>query len=168
MFVRAAGTVPLEWDAARAALERSVRDGGLVVESRRGQDAGNAFLMRIHPKASLKVAKQVMVQVLPARVIGEVVTVPFRWEATGPTGGLFPMVDGDLVLTPDDAGSSAVTVTACYRPPMSWFGATLDRTVLAGLAEQTMEGLVKEVVVKLIALADRVPVGGCGALAPQP
>ena len=57
MFVRAAGTVPLEWDAARAALERSVRDGGLVVESRRGQDAGNAFLMRIHPKARLKVAK---------------------------------------------------------------------------------------------------------------
>jgi hypothetical protein len=169
MFVQAAGRVPLNWDTARAALERSVSDGGLVVESRRGQDAGDAFLMRVHPKARLRVAKQVKVQVLPARVVGQVVTVPFRWEATGPTSGLFPMVDGDLLLTTDQTGSSAatvtvtVTVTASYRPPMSWFGAALDRTVLAGLAEKTMQGLVQAVIAKLIEVADREPADAAGS-----
>jgi hypothetical protein len=153
MFVRAVGAVPLEWAVARAALERSVHDGGLVVESRRAQDAGDAFLMQVHPKARFRLAKQVKVQVLPVRLVDEVATVAFRWEATGPTGGLFPMVDGDLVLTTDHAGTTAVTVTASYRPPLSWFGAALDRTVLDGLAEETMQGLVQAVIAKLIANA---------------
>lgn len=100
-------------------------------------------------------AKQVYVQVLPPHQVGSVLTVGFRWEATGPTGWLFPTVDGDLTLGPADADATTVTVTATYRTPLGPLGETLDRTVLAGLANATMTAFVQAVITKVLVIADQ-------------
>jgi hypothetical protein len=44
--------------------------------------------------------------------------LPLRWEATGVTGRLFPVLDADLTITPAGAGQTLITLNGAYRPPL--------------------------------------------------
>ena len=44
-----------------------------------------------------------------------------RWEAIGPGGGLFPVLDADLTLAPAGAGTM-LTLAGAYRPPLGPLG----------------------------------------------
>ena len=151
MFVQATGIAPIPLAVAKGALDRAVHDGGLIRESRRACDEADAFLMRVRPGQQSGLTKQVRVHVLPPHQVGRVLTVGFRWEATGPGGRLFPTVDGDLTLSPAEADATTVTVTATYRPPLGRLGDSLDRTLLTGVADATMAALVQAVITKLVA-----------------
>ena len=154
MFAQAAGVVAIDLRSASVALDRAVHDGGLTLASQRACEESAEFLMRVRPAERIGITKQVRVQVLPARQVNGIVTVPFRWEATGPTGRLFPSVDANLTLTPAGERATTVTVTASYRPPLGRAGAALDRSLLAGLAECTLTAMVREVSDKLTLLAN--------------
>ena len=58
-------------------------------------------------------AKLVRVRVLDPVYRGDVMTVGLRWEATGPAGGLFPVLDADIAISP---GGQEGTSGAGERP----------------------------------------------------
>ncbi len=76
---------------------------------------------------------------------GAVVSVPLRWEATGATGELFPVLDADLILARHGAEQSLLTLTGSYRPPFGRAGAALDRTLMNRLASATIRALLNGV-----------------------
>jgi hypothetical protein len=153
MFAQVAGTVPIALPTACVALNQAIHDGGLTLASQRACEESAEFLMRVRPTERLRISRRVRVQLLPARTVKGVLTVPFRWEATGPAGRLFPSVDANLALSPAGEGVTTVTVTASYRPPLGRFGEAMDQTLLAGLAECTLTAMVREVSAKLVLLA---------------
>jgi hypothetical protein len=53
--------------------------------------------------------------------------VTLRLEATGPAGGLFPVLDGDFTLTPAGEDAVRLALAGVYRRPLGWLGASLDR-----------------------------------------
>jgi hypothetical protein len=66
-----------------------------------------------------------------------------RWEATGPAGRLFPVLDADITLMP--AGEQTRLVLAgSYRPPLDGIGATLDKIALHHLATATISSLLRQ------------------------
>jgi hypothetical protein len=77
---------------------------------------------------------------------GEVMVLPLRWEATGVTGRLFPVLDADLTRTPAGAGRTLMTLNGAYRPPLGGIGAELDRDVLRRAAAATIESLLTRIV----------------------
>jgi hypothetical protein len=85
-----------------------------------------------------------------------------RWEAIGPGGGLFPVLDADLTLTPAGAGTM-LTLAGAYRPPLGPLGQTLDRAVLNRVAATTIRNFLLEVAAQL----DDHPVPN-GAGSPDP
>ncbi len=40
-----------------------------------------------------------------------------RWEVSGADGGLFPVLDADIRLTPASDGTTVLTLAGVYRPP---------------------------------------------------
>ncbi len=40
-----------------------------------------------------------------------------RWEVTGASGGLFPVLDADIKLTPAADGTTVLALAGVYRPP---------------------------------------------------
>jgi hypothetical protein len=96
-------------------------------------------------------------------------TIGLRWEATGVTGGLFPVLDADIRLSADDgeddcageddgageddcAGDDAgvlVTLTGSYRPPLGAPGAALDWLLLRTVAVATLRTLLARVAAAL-------------------
>ena len=71
--------------------------------------------------------------------------LPLRWEATGVTGRLFPVLDADLTMTPAGAGQTLMTLNGAYRPPLGGIGAELDRVVFRRAAAATIGSLLTRI-----------------------
>lgn len=62
------------------------------------------------------------------------------WEATGRSGGLFPVLDADICLATEDAQHTRLGLTGTYRPPLGRLGAGLDKMALGQVAGATVRG----------------------------
>ena len=53
-----------------------------------------------------------------------------RWEATGTTGAVLPILDADITLTRAGEQATVLTVSGAYRPPLGNLGAGVDRAIM--------------------------------------
>jgi hypothetical protein len=136
--------------------------GGWLAAASDGAYAdGLAGLIRVGPFGAVPAAsKLVSVRLLEPVPRGEVMVLPLRWEATGVTGRLFPVLDADLTMTPAGAGQTLLTLNGAYRPPLGGIGAGLDRVVLRRAAAATIGSLLTRIA---DALASRAPAPGSAA-----
>lgn len=93
-------------------------------------------------------SKLVRVQVRELTRAGGSAGLAIRWEATGPGGGLFPVLDADITLAPagdcGDGGdrASVLAMAGAYRPPLGALGQALDRAILHRVALATIRGFL--------------------------
>ena len=103
-------------------------------------------LARVGPLGDLPGASRlVRVQFVDPVYRDDSVTLGVRWEVSGVTGGLFPVLDANIRLTDEGSQSSRVVLTASYRPPLGAAGAGLDRLVLHKVATATIRAFVARV-----------------------
>ncbi len=101
MFAGGEVLVDVGLDAARATLDSQVRGGGLLTASQDAYAAGLAALPRDgQPGSGLAMSRLVEVKVREPVARGDSLVVAVRWEAIGPRGGLFPVLDANLTLAP--------------------------------------------------------------------
>jgi hypothetical protein len=96
MFVTQALTVEVGCRAAQARFTNLLRGNWLAGVSEAAYDGTLAGLLRVGP--AIPAAKLVRVRFLDPVYRGDVLTVGLRWEATGPAGGLFPVLDADISM----------------------------------------------------------------------
>jgi hypothetical protein len=85
-------------------------------------------------------------------------TVGLRWEATGPAGSLFPVLDANISILPgqdegDGEQTARLALTGSYRPPLGRLGAALDQVALHRVATATIRVLLQDVAVALTGYA---------------
>lgn len=150
MFTSQELVLEARFATARERLAQMVADGGLTGVSRHAYEGAVTHLTRVGPFGDAPGAsKQVQVRLIgPVRRDG-VTTVWLRWEATGPAGGLFPVLDADLQLRPEGLEKTRLTLNGCYRPPLGRLGAGLDRVVLHGAATATIGALLRGIAATL-------------------
>lgn len=123
---------------------------------------GMEYLMRVGPTGAVPgVSRLVRVRFTEPVYRDKAMTIGLRWEATGVTGGLFPVLDADIRLSADDGeddgegdgeGDDAgvrVTLTGSYRPPLGAPGAALDWLLLRTVAVATLRTLLARVAAAL-------------------
>ena len=156
------------FDVARERLARMVADGGLTGVSRDAYEGTLTRLIRVGPFGETPgVSKQVQVRLIgPVRRDGTT-TVWLRWEATGPAGGLFPVLDADLQLRSEGLEKTRLTLNGCYRPPLGRLGSGLDRAVLAVLPQRRSAPCCAALPTRSPSLGMWPPATGKGAAAPQ-
>ncbi len=109
------------------------------------EDAYGPGLTRV---GAVGVSKLVRVQVRELSWTDLSAGLALRWEATGPGGGLFPVLDADLKLAPDGEGTM-LTMAGSYRPPLGPLGQALDRAVLRRVATATVRSFVAQLAVQI-------------------
>jgi hypothetical protein len=144
MFTSQELIVDAGFAAARAQLARMVAAGGLAGVSRDAYEGALTRLIRVGPFGDAPgISKQVQVRLIGPVRRDATTTVWLRWEATGPAGGLFPVLDADLLLRPVGLEKTCMTLNGCYRPPLGRLGAGLDRAVLHRVATATVRALLR-------------------------
>jgi len=138
MFTSQELIVDARFAAARPRLAHMVADGGLTGVSRDAYEGVLTRLIRVGPFGDAPgVSKQVQVRLIGPVQRDATTAVWLRWEATGPAGGLFPVLDADLLLRSDGLEKTRMTLNGCYRPPLGRLGADLDRAV-AGVGDDDL------------------------------
>jgi hypothetical protein len=175
MFVTQALTIELGYRAAQARFTNLLRGNWLAGASQAAYDDGLTGLLRVGP-ATPVAAKLVQVRFLDPVYRGDVMTVGLRWEATGPAGSLFPVLDADIAISPQGDGTPApqqparLALTGAYRPPLGRLGARLDQAVLHRIATATIHQLLGSVAETLTnpATAGQAAEGTSPAMRPLP
>jgi hypothetical protein len=143
MFAAAEVTVETRFDVATARLTHLINRGALHAPSEAAYEEGLAAVLRVGPFGSTRgLSKLVQVRLLEPTRRGVTMSVPLRWEATGATGELFPVLDADVILTPDGTDRVRLGLTGSYRPPFGRTGATLDRAIMHRIATATIQSLL--------------------------
>jgi hypothetical protein len=146
MFVTHGIILDVGFGAAQARLANLVHGSGLSGVSKAAYQAGLASVIRVGPFGEAPgVSKLVRVRFLNPVYRAEAMTVGLRWEATGLTGGLFPVLDADISLAPDGEQKTRLALVGAYRPPLGRFGAGLDRAILNRAAAATIRALLRNV-----------------------
>jgi hypothetical protein len=151
MFVSHKLTLAVRFQAAQARLESLTHGGWLSTASGDAYAEGLAGLIRVGPFGDvLGASKLVRVSLVDPVPREDLMVLPLRWEATGVTGRLFPVLDADLTVTPADAGRTLMKLDGAYRPPLGAAGATLDRVLLGRAAEATIRSLLTRIAVAVV------------------
>jgi hypothetical protein len=155
MFVSQHVVLAISFQQAQPRLQNLTHGGWLSSASEDAYSEGLTALIRVGPFGGiLGASRLVKVSFLEPVPRQNAVALPLRWEATGKTGRLFPVLDADLSLAPAGAGRTLMTLDGAYRPPLGSAGATLDRIILGHAAEATVRSLLRRI---SDALADPPP-----------
>jgi len=165
VFVSDERLLDLSLGAAQKRLDNLARRGWLDQASRAAYESGLDHLLRVGPFGDVPGASRlVRVQFVEPVYRDGAMTLGLRWEATGVTGGLFPVLDANLSLGDDGGGhghGTKLALTAAYRPPLGGVGAELDRLLLHRVAARTVSAFLTHVA---SALEETLASGrqGCG------
>jgi len=152
MFASHEVRLDMTFARARARLAMLCNAGWLSGPSEQAYAEGLAGLIRVGPfGAVLGASKLVRVQLLEPVPRDDTVVIPLRWEASGAAGRLFPVLDANLVLTPDGEDAVTLAVTGAYRPPLGSVGEVLDRALLNRAATATIRSLLTRIADSMVA-----------------
>jgi len=165
MFTDQAVTLDLDFPVARERFLLVTQADRLDGMSRDAYSDGLAGQIRVGPFGSVPgISKLVRISLLDPVRRDDAVLVPLRWEATGPMGRLFPVLDANLMLGKDDRGRAVLRIAGVYRPPLAGLGEELDQIVLRRVASATMRSLLR----RIAALVARPPGELAGSGVPDP
>jgi len=117
--------------------------GGAI--SRASHAAWRIGIARIGPAGPLPgLSKLVQVRVREPVQRGGVMLLAMRWEASGGSGRLFPVLDADITLVADTDDAILVGLEGVYRPPAGAAGQMLDRMVLHRIAAATIRSFLSQ------------------------
>lgn len=146
MFIALEHTLDVPCAAARARLAAQVHGDALNQASHAAHQRGLQGLARVGPLGDVPGAsKLVRVRLLDPVCRDGVMTVGLRWEATGTTGGLFPVLDADITLRPAAGDATSLRMIASYRAPLGRLGAGLDKAILHRVATVTIRALFADI-----------------------
>jgi hypothetical protein len=146
MFLTDESKLHICFATTRARLAALTRDGGLTSVSARAYGEGFIGLARTGPFGPMRGLSRLVMVHFGAWVDGDgSATLPLRWQATGPSGGLFPALDANITLTPDGEESTMIRLDGAYRPPLGRLGARIDEVVLHQVAKSTIHSFITQI-----------------------
>jgi hypothetical protein len=149
MFVGDEVRLDVSFAVARAGLARLSESGALFDPS---EDAYTG-LARV---GATGLSKLVRVQARELSWTDRSAGLALRWEAAGPGGGLFPVLDADLKLAALGEGT-VLRMSGSYRPPLGSVGEALDRTILHRVAAATVRSFLIRVAAQITSQPGSVP-----------
>lgn len=146
MFVGDEVLLAVAFAVARARLADLARGGLLLSVSEGAYNGGITGLARIGPPGSAPgPSRLVRVRFADLTERNDSAGLALRWEAIGPGGGLVPVLDADITLSPSGKQATLLTLAGVYRPPPGSPGAGPDRAILHRVAAATIRNFINGV-----------------------
>jgi hypothetical protein len=148
MFVRYYVELPVHIDGIEARLTASPASW-LPTIAVDAHAHGQRLLAEVGFGEELRVTKRVFLEVgRPVRLPSKLV-LPLHWRAEG-AEKLFPDLDADLEVARLTPGTTQLSISARYVPPLGALGSTIDRALLHRIAEATMKDFLDQIATTLL------------------
>jgi hypothetical protein len=108
------------------------------------EEDGEALYFRVGPSWAGGQARKVLVTLGQPHNRDEAIVVPISWRSAA-SSGLFPVLDGDLVVASVNAERCRITLQASYVPPFGELGRQLDKALLNRVASSTARAFLDRV-----------------------
>ena len=167
MFVGDEVLLGVSFAVARERLAQLTEGSVLINASENAYGHGTVGLAGVGTRG---LAKLVRVQVRELTWTDEAGGLAIRWEAGGPDGTLFPVLDADLRLTQAGEQGTLLSVAGVYRPPFGPTGSSLERSILDRVAAVTVRNFTASVAARIAGRpgpAEAAPSNGAGAAPPS-
>jgi len=167
MFVGHEVLLEVSFALAGERLVRLTEDGALISASEDAYGRGTPDLTRV---GAVGLSKLVRVQLRELAWTDRSAGLAIRWEATGPSGGLFPVLDADLRLASVGDQVTLLTMAGVYRPPLGPLGEALDRMILRRVADATIRNFTVWIAAQITVrpgAAEATASNGAGASPPD-
>ena len=120
MFVAHDVLLDVAFGVARPRLVSLASSRALVDASRAAYQEGLVSLIRAGPAASGPAEAELTTRLARVRFLPPVerahtTTIGLRWEASGPSVGLFPVLDADITLAAASEQTTTLTLSGVYR-----------------------------------------------------
>jgi hypothetical protein len=165
VFVGGQTVADVTYGVALIRLENLAREGWLAAAAGDAYGEWGRGLARVGPLGPTSgLSRLVDVRLRPVVTYDRLAVLPLRWEAVGPGGGLFPVLDADITLAPHEEPDSLAphgepdslaphgepdSLAPHGEPdslaPLGAIGAALDRVVLRRVATATIQGFVDRI-----------------------
>jgi hypothetical protein len=142
MFVSEDVLVPVGYPVVLARLASILQGSGLRRSAQDAYHDGLVTVLRVGPAPML--SRLVSVEFRDLVTHGDSSLLTLRWETAGGGGGLFPVLDADITITPVDDERTRLRLDGSYRPPLGAVGASLDRAVMHRVAAATIRSFVTD------------------------
>jgi hypothetical protein len=127
VFIGAEVRLDVGFNVAQARLANLAHGGLLSHASDDAYGRWGAELAQVGPLgATPGMSRLVKVQFRDTVIHEDSAVMALRWEATGTTGGLFPVLDADITLTPAGDQASVLVMRGAYRPPLGQPGSETE------------------------------------------
>jgi hypothetical protein len=146
MFVGDEVRLEVSFVIARERLAQLIDSGVLVSASEAAYSHEMASIMRVGLPG---LSKLVRVQARELARTDASAGFAIRWEATGPGGRLFPVLDADIRVTPAEESATLLTMAGSYRAPLGSLGDVLDRGILHRVADATIHNFLAKVAAQI-------------------
>ncbi len=146
MFVGDEVRLEVSFAVARERLVRLAGSEFLLRTSEHAYDHSTAGLARVGMPG---LSKLIRVQAHDLASTEESVGLAIRWEATGSSSALFPVLDADIRLVRAGERACALTISGVYRPPLGALGQVLDRAILHRVAAATIRNFLAQVAARI-------------------
>ena len=117
MFIAHDVVLDVPFGVARPRLVSLASSHALVDASRAAYQEGLASQIGAGAPGSRPDFPLVRARFLPPVERENSITVGMRWEASGISAGLFPVLDADITLTAASQHTTTLTLSGVYRPP---------------------------------------------------
>src|SRR5690349_9132369 len=169
MFVRDEVLLEVSFAVACERLTQLTGSDALITTSEDSYSRETGTLARV---GAIGLSKLVRVQVRELARTEKSAGIALRWEAVGPGGGLFPVLDADVRLTPAGEHVTLLSLAGSYRPPLGSLGRALDQAILHRVAAATIRRFVAQVAARIgggqSGEATQTPAPGRERLTPGP
>ena len=146
MFVGDEVLLDVSFAVACERLTQLTGSGALITTSEDSYSRETGALARV---GAVGLSKLVRVQVRELARTEKSAGIALRWEAVGPGGGLFPVLDADVRLTPDGEHATLLSMAGSYRPPLGSLGHALDQAILHRVAAATIRRFVAQIAARI-------------------
>ena len=167
MFVGDQVLLGVRFAVARERLAQLTKGGVLISASENAYGHGTAGLAGVGTRGLTKLAR---VQVRELTWTDTAPGLAIRWEASGPDGTLFPVLDADITLTRAGEQGTLLSVAGVYRPPFGLTGGSLERSILDRVAAVTVSHFMASVAARIAGrpgTAEAASSNGAGATPPS-
>ena len=166
MFIGAEIRLDVGFSAAQARLA-NLAHGGLLSRASENAHEWGADQAELGPLGAPGRSRLVKVQFRHLVTHEDSALWALRWEVTGKTGALFPVLDADITLARAGEQAAVLTVSGAYRPPLGNLGAGVDRAIMHRIAEATIRAFTNHIGAA-IAHPAAAPEAGHTRMLPEP